>query len=94
MYWVKLLNDEKPFTIYTSTENLFFRLFTPNDPEADPRYTKVEFPEGDISFLQGIPPIGTKFKSPDRLGPQSGPNMYRRHRTDADLFINLYFDFR
>jgi hypothetical protein len=94
LYWVKFLNDEKPFTIYTSTENLFLRLFTPEDPKADPRHTKVEFPEGDISFLQGIPPIGTKFKDPDRLGPQSQTNMYRRHRTDADLFINLYFDFR
>ena len=94
LYWVKFLNEENPFTIYTSTENLFLRLFTPDDPEADPRFTKVEFPKGDISFLQGIPPIGTKFKDPDRLGPQSQTNMYRRHRTDADLFINLYFDFR
>jgi hypothetical protein len=94
MYWLKLLNDEKSFTIYTSTENLFFRMFTPDDPEADPRYTKVEFPEGDISFLQGIPPIGTKFKKPEQLGPQSRSNMYRRHRTDSDMFINLYFDFR
>jgi len=94
MYWLKILNDEKPFTIYTSTENLFFRLYTPDDPQADPRYTKVEFPEGDISFLQGINPIGTKFKNPELLGPQSQTNMYRRHRTDGDLRIQLYFDFR
>ena len=94
MYWLKLLNEEKPFTIYTSTENLFFRLYTPDDPQADPRYTKVEFPEGDISFLQGINPVGTKFKKPEMLGPQSQTNMYRRHRKDGDLYIKLYFDFR
>ncbi len=94
MYWLKLLNAEKPFTIYTSTENLFFRLYTPDDPQADPRYTKVEFPEGDISFLQGINPVGTKFKKPEMLGPQSQTNMYRRHRKDGDLYIKLYFDFR
>jgi len=94
MYWLKLLNDEKPFTIYTSTENLFFRLYTPDDPQSDPRYTKAEFPEGSISFLQGISPIGTKFKKPELLGPQSQTNMYRRHRMDGDLHIQLYFDFR
>jgi hypothetical protein len=94
MYWLKLLNDEKPFTIYTSTENLFFRLYTPDDPQSDPRYTKAEFPEGDISFLQGISPVGTKFKKPELLGPQSQTNMYRRHRMDGDLYIQLYFDFR
>jgi hypothetical protein len=94
MYWLRLDNVENPFTVYTATENLFFRLYTPDDPTADPRHTKVEFPEGDISFLQGINAIGTKFKKPDALGPQSQLNMYRRHRTDRNLHIELYFDFK
>jgi hypothetical protein len=94
MYWLTLINDEKSFTIHTSTENLFFRMYTPDDPSSDPRYTKVKFPDGDISFLQGINAIGTKFKQPELLGPQSQLNMYRRHRTDRELHIELYFDFR
>jgi hypothetical protein len=94
MYWLQLLNEERDFLVYTTTENLFFRLFTPDDPEADPKYTKVKFPGGDISFLQGINAIGTKFKKPEALGPQSQVNMYQRHRTDGDLNIELYFDFR
>jgi hypothetical protein len=94
MYWLKLMNEEKTFKVSTTTENLFFRLYTPDDPVADPRYTRVDFPDGDISFLQGINAIGTKFKPPELLGPQSQMNMYRRHRTDSDLQIELYFDFR
>ena len=94
MYWLHLVNEEKPFTVYTTTENLFLRLYTPDDPSADPRYTRVEFPDGDISFLQGINAIGTKFKSPEQLGPQSQLNMYRRHRKDSDLHVELYFDFK
>jgi hypothetical protein len=94
MYWLKLINEEKSFTVFTATENLFFRLYTPDDPTADPRYTKVKFPQRDISFLQGINAIGTKFKKPELLGPQSQMNMYRRHRTDKDLHIELYFDFK
>lgn len=93
MYWMQLENTERDFTIYTATENLFFRLYTPDDPSADPRYTRVQFPEGDISFLQGINAIGTKFKDPKLLGPQSQMNMYRRHPTDEVLKIELYFDF-
>jgi hypothetical protein len=93
MYWLRLLNDENDFTVYTTTENLFFRMYTPDDPAAEPRFTKVKFPDGDISFLQGINAIGTKFKPPENLGPQSQLNMYRRHRTDSDLHIDLYFIF-
>ena len=31
-------------------------------------------PDGDLSILHGIPAIGTKFKKPDQLGPQSQLN--------------------
>ncbi len=94
MYWARIENNEKNFMVYTATENLYLRLFTPGMPEADARHAIAEFPDGDLSFLQGISPIGTKFKSPDALGPQSQMNMYRRHRTDGDLEIELLIDFR
>ena len=94
MYWLKLMNKERDFNIYTTTEDLFFRMYTPDDPVAAPEFTKVDFPGGDISFLQGINAIGTKFKKPELLGPQSQLNMYNRHPTDSDLQIELYFDFR
>jgi len=94
LYWTRINTTDDLLTIYTSTEDLYLRLYTPGQPEADPRYTEVTFPEGDISFLNGINAIGTKFKPPESLGPQSQLNMYQRHRTDRNLKIELFFDFR
>ena len=94
LYWARFRTANHPFTVYTSTENLFLRLFTPGRPAADPRFTEVPFPEGNISFLNGINAIGTKFKPPESLGPQSQLNLYQRHKTDRYLKIELFFDFR
>lgn len=94
MYWAVMKTREHDFKFYTATENLYMRLYTPGDPVAEPGFTKVQFPDGDISFLHAINAIGTKFKSPEQLGPQSQLNMYSRHRTDNELNIELYFDFK
>ncbi len=57
----------------TLGENLFLRLFTPrNGPE--PKSAEMLFPKGDISFLDGIAPIGNKFHSANATGPQGAPN--------------------
>lgn len=94
LYWAKFITSDRPFKVYTTSEDLYLRLYTPEQPVADPRYTAVIFPEGDISFLNGINAIGTKFKPPELLGPQSQRNMYQRHTTDRNLKIELFFDFR
>jgi hypothetical protein len=94
LYWVTLQNKVHDFKVFTTNENMYLRLYTPGIPKADPRYTQVEFPDGDISFLNAINPVGTKFKSPEKLGPQSQLNMYRRHRNDGNMEIELIFDFR
>lgn len=94
LYWMRLNTSDNSLSVYTTTENLFMRLYTPGSPESDPRNTQVDFPDGDISFLHGINAIGTKFKDIKNLGPQSQLNMYNRHHTDRSLFIELYFDFR
>jgi hypothetical protein len=48
----------------------------------DPRFTAPPFPAGDISFLDAIPAIGTKFDPASNLGPESQQNIaagsYRR----------------
>ena len=94
LYWVKIANEIKDFAIISGTNDLFFRLYSPEKHIGDERNTQVEFPSGDISFLHGISPIGTKFKKPNQLGPQSQLNQYSRHWTDNILEINLLFDFR
>jgi hypothetical protein len=93
MYWVVVENTEVPFTVMTTSNDLFLRMLTPRDPEgARQDHTAPPFPDGDLSFLYGISPIGTKFHSPDRLGPQS-----RRIRQwwtlEPNQRINIFFRF-
>ncbi|MBR9997325.1 MAG: glycoside hydrolase family 2 [Cyclobacteriaceae bacterium] len=94
LYWANFTTRGRPFTVYCATEDVYLRLFTPEQPEADPRYTEVTFPEGEISFLNGINAIGTKFKATESLGPQSQLNMYQRQATDRNINLELLFDFR
>ena len=94
LYWAEIENRVKDFVVVSASENLFLRLFTPEKHVGDERNTAMNFPEGDISFLQAIPAIGTKFKRADQLGPQSQLNQFSRHWTDNTLEIELLFDFR
>ena len=73
LYWAVLETSELPITVVTDTEDLFLRVLTPRYG-VDPQFTAVAFPEGDLSFLHGIAPIGTKFAGPETLGPESQLN--------------------
>lgn len=73
LYWATLETGSLPLTVVSATDDLFLRVFTPEDGP-DPRHTSVPFPEGDISFLQGIPPVGTKFHPAAAHGPQGSSN--------------------
>jgi len=69
------------------------KLFNPEETAA-PAKTHVEHSSGDISFLNGIPAIGTKFKEAEELGPQSQKYTYQsRRNVDRCLKVNLVFDF-
>jgi hypothetical protein len=48
-------------------------MFTPSYGD-NPVNTAPRFPPGGFSFLQGIPPIGTKFHEARDLGPEGLPN--------------------
>ncbi|MEU0091943.1 glycoside hydrolase family 2 TIM barrel-domain containing protein [Kribbella sp. NPDC006257] len=72
LHWAVLRTVEGPITVVTEDNGLFLRLFTPKNG-VDPRNTAVPFPAGDLSFLDAIPAIGTKFDPAVALGPQSQP---------------------
>lgn len=89
--WVVVENKEQPFTIFTDTENIFLRLYTPAKPVgATNDFTSPPFPQGDISFLHGISAIGTKFDSAENHGPESQKNKVGWEWIRAVV----YFDFR
>jgi hypothetical protein len=94
LYWMVLETTETPITILSETPNLFFKLYTPARPQHVLGGTYPPFPDGDISFLYEIPPIGTKFKQPEQLGLRSQQGNHRGHRGEQTYPIKLWFDFR
>ncbi len=92
MYWLKVETEEPDFTVVCPDEDIFFRMYTPVTPE-DPYNTAPKFPEGDISFMQGITPMGTKCLQTYRMGPMSDQNIYYSYGGDRPLKMKLYFNF-
>lgn len=74
--WAVLDTDEGPITMMVTDPRIYLGLFQPAMPP-DPANTRFEYPDGDISFLHAISPIGTKFKEPEVLGPDSRPNLFQ-----------------
>ncbi len=95
LYWARFYREEGvDFTVYSHTRDLFLRLFTPGEAP-QPARTTVSHPKGDLSFMRGIPAIGTKFKEPRHLGPLSRPYQYLPRRVEGEaLSVSLTFDFR
>jgi hypothetical protein len=89
--WIQMNTVEGKFTIATPQENLFVRLFdfyglTGTKPHPD-------LPVGDISFLDGIPAIGSKLglritPKPEMYGPAGETNQF-----NGEQKRTLYFFF-
>ncbi|OFX52878.1 MAG: beta-galactosidase [Bacteroidetes bacterium GWD2_45_23] len=94
-YWSTLYTSETPFTIYSESDGLFMRIFTPEEPTDNKTNWRAypEFPEGDISFLYEIPAIRC-FKPISQQGPNSQPSNIRIKIGDEGIHMNLWFDFR
>ena len=92
MFWAVIENEEYPITIVSATDNIFLRLFTPKP--SNNKNTNPAFPDGDISFMDAISPIGTKFKKAEKLGPQGHKTEFH-HRNDHQRIwgATLYFNF-
>ena len=93
MYWATFESDTAPFTVYSRTDGIFYRVFTPEEPKGSAKRTMPEFPEGDISFLLDIPAI-CSFKPIEQQGPNSQPGNIRIKKGDEGFRLNLMFDFR
>lgn len=95
MYWCKFITNNGSFKVYTDTEDLFFRLFTPAWKTDQWHNYEPIFPNGDISFMQGIPSIGTKTQRNETTGPMGQKNIFYDYEKDPKraLKMVLYFDF-
>lgn len=95
LYWASLQTKESTFSIYSESDGVFFRVFTPEEPKGrqDGKSTMPHFPSGDLSFLYEIPAI-QDFKPISQHGPQSQPGMIRIKKGDEGISMKLWFDFR
>jgi hypothetical protein len=95
MYWCKFITTTQSFTVYTETEDLFLRLFTPAWKTDQWHNYEPLFPGGDLSFMQGISSIGTKTQRNETTGPMGMKNIFYDYEKDPSraLQIVLYFDF-
>ncbi len=95
LYWATLESDTSPFTVYSESDGLFFRIFTPEKPvmRRNGENSMHEFPEGDISFLYDIPAMRS-FKTIPEHGPKSQPSSIRIKQGDEGICMKLWFDFR
>ncbi|NQU86619.1 MAG: glycoside hydrolase family 2 [Mariniphaga sp.] len=95
VYWSVLQTQEQPITMVFESEDVYLRIFTPSEATEkgfDPRTTHVDFPIGDISFLDGIMPIGTKFHTAEEHGPMGQKNQIPRLGRWFER--NVYFFFK
>ncbi|MEM9220134.1 MAG: beta-galactosidase, partial [Cyanobacteria bacterium P01_F01_bin.150] len=98
--WVKLKGKKgNGFTVYCNSKNTYLRMLTPKQPfvpeGGDPiRGAKgPDFPKGDISFVKNIPPIGTKFKEPHKIGPTAYDQVHYFGNDDQPVVTDLIFEF-
>ena len=96
MYWCKFFTATQSFTVYTENEDLFLRLYSAAFKTDQWHNYEPLFPTGDISFMQGIPSIGTKNQRAETTGPMGMKNIFYDYEKDParSLSIILYFDFK
>lgn len=95
LYGVKL-NCETPFEVYSATEDITLHLFTPGIQQKYPaskNYTNPRYPKGNISFMDAIPSVGTKFSKAENYGPQSQKHSFKGYSGLNDLKGQLFFRF-
>ncbi len=72
--WVQFQTTEGPITAVMGQDDLFLQVLTPKFAQnREARNTAPPFPAAGLSFLHAIPPMGSKFITAARSGPQGQP---------------------
>ncbi|RZJ79355.1 MAG: glycoside hydrolase family 2, partial [Flavobacterium sp.] len=96
LYWCEFIGKNNNFKVYIDQEDVFLRLFTPKKSK-DTTWDNMSptFPDGDISFMNGISAIGTKTQKPETTGPMGMKHVFYDFEKEPAraLTMSLYFDF-
>lgn len=95
MYWSRFNTAGFSFIVVTEDEDIFMRLFTPAFKDDQWHNYQLVFPDGDISFMQGIAGIGTKTQRRETTGPMGMKNILYDYEKDPTRYktLTLYFNF-
>jgi hypothetical protein len=95
MYSCHVETKTNQFTVITETPDLFLRVLTPAWKTDQWHNYEPYFPSGDISFMQGIPSIGSKSQNNESTGHMGMKNIYYDYGHDPSRALNivLYFNF-
>ena len=84
--WAQLDTAAGALVLRNGSPGSFLRVGTPRISHGN---TTVAFPAGDLSILNAIPPMGSKFVPPEKLGPSS-----RWARADGSYSGSVVFQFQ
>ena len=77
LYAADIKADYGTLRIVASSPDLFLHLFTPDKPSLSANTNTLGiFPDGGLSILNAISPVGTKFMKASEHGPQGLPNIF------------------
>lgn len=94
LYAADLVTGYGTLKIAAASEDLFLHLFTPDKPvNRNNDNTLGIFPDGQLSILNAISPVGTKFHKAEKLGPQSGQNYFFCSPITEPLIGKIYLKF-
>lgn len=94
MYAADLTTDEGMIKFVFASDNLYLHLFTPDNPvKRNNDNTLGIFPDGQLSILNAISPVGTKFQQAARLGPQSQQNYFLNYGHVQPLQRKIYMKY-
>lgn len=77
LYAADLTTDDGIIRLVAASDNLYLHLFTPDKPvKRNNDNTLGLFPDGQLSILNAISPVGTKFRPAKETGPQGQQNYF------------------
>lgn len=88
-YAVEVDTEELPFTLVSGTKDVYLHLFTPQRPAFYSQNVGNRFPQGDISILNTIPGVGTKFSRPEQGGDQGRMSKYTNETIEGTLYLKF-----
>jgi hypothetical protein len=89
VHWLELTTTEGSITVLNNKPGTFIQVLTPEFPPKNlVGKAFAPLPVCGLGFLDAIPPIGSKFKAPEGMGPQSQPTLGHGEYSGS---INFYF---